>query len=59
MAFIFFILYMTIILLTDTFILLCIFSIGGLGKKKKFSSCMAIGGFSLMWFLNKNVVLLG
>lgn len=28
-------------------------------KKKKFSSCMAIGGFSLMWFLNKKVVLLG
>lgn len=35
MVFNFFILYMTIILLTDTFILLYIFSIGGLEKKKK------------------------
>lgn len=39
--------YMIIILLTDTFILLYIFLIGGL-LKKMFFPCMAIARFSLM-----------
>lgn len=48
---------MIIVLLMGTFLLLCIFLIEGLEIKR--FSYMAIARFSLLLFLNKDVVLLG